>query len=114
MLRTVQLLPQKGFRHWASTRTVSNPSRQSATGLLTATRTGLTPASDDEHEPTDHPDTRHLQFHGAHERSRLTAAIEQPIGQRCAAHQRRRSAAGRFPIRSSLRVMGRGFIRVAP
>src|SRR5664280_82602 len=32
MLRTVQLLPQKGFRHWASTRTVSNPSRQSATG----------------------------------------------------------------------------------
>src|SRR6476646_14687 len=33
MLRTVQLLPQeKGSRHWASTRTVSNPSRQSATG----------------------------------------------------------------------------------
>ena len=32
MLRTVQLLPQKGFRHWASTRTVSSPSRQSATG----------------------------------------------------------------------------------
>ena len=27
-------------------------------GLLTATRTGLTPASDDEHEPTDHPVTR--------------------------------------------------------
>src|SRR5664280_475418 len=32
MLRTVQLLPQKRFRHWASTRTVSTPSRQSATG----------------------------------------------------------------------------------
>src|SRR5664280_1147250 len=27
-------------------------------GLLTATRTGLTSASDDEHEPTDHPVTR--------------------------------------------------------
>ena len=36
-----------------------------------ATRTGLTPASDDEHEPTDHPVTRHLQFHWAHARSRL-------------------------------------------
>jgi len=27
-------------------------------GHQSATRTGLTPASDDEHEPTDHPDTR--------------------------------------------------------
>jgi hypothetical protein len=27
-------------------------------GLLTATRTGLTPASDDEHEPADHPTMR--------------------------------------------------------
>ncbi len=35
-------------------------------GLLTATRTGLTPASDDEHEPSDHPVTRHLQFRWAH------------------------------------------------
>ena len=32
MLRTVQLLPQKGLRHWAPTRPVSRPSRQSATG----------------------------------------------------------------------------------
>src|SRR6266542_2515327 len=32
MLRTAQLLPQKGFRRWASTRPVSRPSRQPATG----------------------------------------------------------------------------------
>ena len=32
MLRTAQLLPQRGFCHWASTTAVSNRSRQSATG----------------------------------------------------------------------------------
>ena len=32
MLRTVQLLPLKGFRHWASTPGVSPRRRQSATG----------------------------------------------------------------------------------
>jgi len=32
MLPTAQSLPHKGFRHWASTRPVSKPSRQSATG----------------------------------------------------------------------------------
>src|SRR4051794_34848192 len=32
MLRTAQSLPLKGFRHWASTRPVSRPSRQPATG----------------------------------------------------------------------------------
>ena len=31
-LRTAQLLPQQGFRRWASTRPVSRPSRQPATG----------------------------------------------------------------------------------
>ena len=31
-LRTVRSLPQKGFRRWASTRPVSRPSRQPATG----------------------------------------------------------------------------------
>jgi hypothetical protein len=34
--------PLRGFRRWASTRPVSRP------GLLAATRTRLTPASDDE------------------------------------------------------------------
>jgi hypothetical protein len=32
MLRTAQSLPHKGFRRWASTRPVSRPSRQPATG----------------------------------------------------------------------------------
>jgi hypothetical protein len=32
MLRTARSLPQKGFRRWASTRPVSRPSRQPATG----------------------------------------------------------------------------------
>jgi hypothetical protein len=32
MLQTAQLLPQKGFRRWASARPVSRPSRQPATG----------------------------------------------------------------------------------
>jgi len=43
-------------------------------GLLTATRTGLTPASDDEHEQQDHPATSrgHLLFHWAHRKSALT------------------------------------------
>src|SRR4051812_12814257 len=42
MLRTAQSLPLKGFRRWASTRTVSSPSRQPATGL-----------------PGDYPDRTH-------------------------------------------------------
>ena len=41
-LRTAQLLPQQGFRRWASTRSVSRPSRQPATGL-----------------PGDYPDRTH-------------------------------------------------------
>ena len=32
-LRTAQLLPPRGFRHWASARPVSRPDRQPATGL---------------------------------------------------------------------------------
>jgi hypothetical protein len=38
-------------------------------GLLAATRTGLTPASDDEHKQKDHPVTSrgHLLFRWAHE-----------------------------------------------
>src|SRR3954452_20286691 len=39
---TAQSLPLKGFRRWASTRTVSSPSRQPATGL-----------------PGDYPDRTH-------------------------------------------------------
>src|SRR6476619_8249499 len=58
MLRTVQLLPQKGFRHWASSRTVSNPSRQSATGPPDSypdrTHTGKRRRA----RTTDHPFTR--------------------------------------------------------
>src|SRR5664279_1956104 len=40
-------------------------------GLLTATRTGLTPASDDEHEQQITPSRGHLPFHWAHARSRI-------------------------------------------
>src|SRR3954463_7188692 len=42
-------------------------------GLLAATRTGLPPASDDEHEHDDHPvmSRGHLPFCWAHERSGL-------------------------------------------
>jgi len=42
-------------------------------GLLAATRTGLTPASDDEHEHQDHPvkSRGHLPFRWAHEQSGL-------------------------------------------
>jgi len=58
MLRTVQLLPQKGIRHWASTRIVSNPSRQSATGPPDSypdrTHTGKRRRA----QTTDHPFTR--------------------------------------------------------
>jgi hypothetical protein len=46
--------PCKGFRHWASTPGVSPRRRQSATGLMAATRTGLPPAGDDELTTTDH------------------------------------------------------------
>ena len=41
-LRTVQLLPHKGFRRWAPARPVSRPNRQPATGL-----------------PGDYPDRTH-------------------------------------------------------
>ena len=54
MLRTARSLPLKGFRHWASTRSVSDQAANLLPGLLTATRTGLTPASDDELTTKDH------------------------------------------------------------
>src|SRR6266487_2982502 len=49
-------------------------------GLLTATRTGLTPASDDEHEHQDHPATSrgHPLFRWAHESARLTWPGSEP------------------------------------
>jgi len=55
MLRTAQLLPQRALD--TGLRPGPFPTRAASLlpGLLTATRTGLTPASDDEHEPTDHP-----------------------------------------------------------
>jgi len=48
-------------------------------GLLTATRTGLTPASDDEHEQQITPSRGHLPFHWAHERSRLRPRLSRGI-----------------------------------
>jgi len=48
MPRTAQSLPHQGFRRWASTRPVSRSRRKPATGPLTASRTGLSPAGDDE------------------------------------------------------------------
>src|SRR5664280_2936509 len=71
MLRTAQSLPQRALD--TGLRPGPFPTRAASLlpGLLTATRTGLTPASDDEHEQNGHPVTRHLQFHWAHGKSRL-------------------------------------------
>src|SRR5664279_4181049 len=54
MLRTAQLLPQRALD--TGLRPGPFPTRAASLlpGLLTATRTGLTPASDDEHEPANH------------------------------------------------------------
>ena len=49
MLRTARLLPLKGFRRWASTPTVTHDAASLLRGLLAATPTGLTPASNDKH-----------------------------------------------------------------
>src|SRR6266540_5854256 len=57
MLRTAQLLPQKGFRRWASTRPVSRPSRQPATG-----------------PPGSYPDGTHTRW-----RRRASVGSGQPI-----------------------------------
>src|SRR6266498_1208093 len=57
MLQTAQLLPQKGFRRWASTRPVSRPSRQPATG-----------------PPGSYPDGTHTRW-----RRRACAGSGQPI-----------------------------------
>ena len=47
-LRTVQLVPHKGFRRWASPRPVSGRTASLLPGSLAITRTGLSPAGDDE------------------------------------------------------------------
>src|SRR5664279_418567 len=86
MLRTVQSLPQKGFRHWASTRTVSNPSRQSATGPADSypdrTHTGKRRRA----RTADHPFTRPPPIPlGAQTKPHspvVGAAANRPIGNR--------------------------------
>lgn len=61
MLRTARLLPLQGFRHWASPPKVSLDNASLLRGLLTATPTGLTPASDDEHDQRSTVYTTNLQ-----------------------------------------------------
>src|SRR5664280_3408591 len=75
MLRTAQSLPQRALD--TGLRPGPFPTRAASLlpGLLTATRTGLTPASDDEHEQRKHPakSRGHLLFHWAHEWSNYLA-----------------------------------------
>src|SRR6266511_532274 len=73
MLRTAQLLPQKGFRRWASTRPVSRPSRQPATG-----------------PPGSYPDGTHTRW-----RRRASVGSGQPINhpQRLAHEKEHKEAA---------------------
>jgi len=77
MLRTAQLLPQRALD--TGLRPGPFPTRAASLlpGLLTATRTGLTPASDDEHEQRKHPakSRGHLPFHWAHKCSNYLAAL---------------------------------------
>ena len=65
--------PHRGFRHWASTRPVSKPSRQSATGppgsYPDRTPTGKQRRADEPRSPIQ----GHLQFCWAHERPGLGA-----------------------------------------
>src|SRR5713226_3570859 len=58
MLQTAQLLPQRGFRRWASTRPVTRPSRQPATG-----------------PPGSYPDGTHTRW-----RRRAYVRIRSPTG----------------------------------
>ena len=66
MLRTARLLPHKGFRHWASRRRFPSDAASLLPGLLAATPTGLTPASDDELTNTKISYTINLQSLDAH------------------------------------------------
>src|SRR5664280_442166 len=81
MLRTAQLLPQRALD--TGLRPGPFPTRAASLlpGLLTATRTGLTPASDDEHEQRKHPakSRGHLLFHWAHEWSNYFAHLDRAI-----------------------------------
>src|SRR5664279_258723 len=81
MLRTAQSLPQRALD--TGLRPGPFPTRAASLlpGLLTATRTGLTPASDDEHEQRKHPakSRGHLLFHWAHEWSNYLAHFGRAI-----------------------------------
>src|SRR5664280_96160 len=81
MLRTAQSLPQRALD--TGLRPGPFPTRAASLlpGLLKATRTGLTPASDDEHEQRKHPakSRGHLPFHWAHECSNYLAHFGRAI-----------------------------------
>src|SRR6478735_3073407 len=92
MLRTVQLLPQRAFD--TGLRPGPFPTRAASLlpGLLTATRTGLTPASDDEREQQITPSRGHLPFHWAHQRFSPPEGALQPHMARDFDQTRRRPA----------------------
>src|SRR3954466_1350021 len=76
MLRTVQSLPLcRAFDTGLRPGPFPDRAASLLPGLLAATRTGLAPASDDEHEHEDHPVTSrgHLRFCWAHESPGLIA-----------------------------------------
>jgi hypothetical protein len=62
--QTADSLPHKGFRRWASTRPVPDRAASLLPGLLAATRTGLTPAGDDELQTRTRPLNDHLLITG--------------------------------------------------
>src|SRR3954466_4938342 len=77
MLRTVQSLPLcRAFDTGLRPGPFPDRAASLLPGLLAATRTGLAPASDDEHEHEDHPITSrgHLRFCWAHESPGLASA----------------------------------------
>jgi hypothetical protein len=63
-LRTAQLLPQQGFRRWLQPGPFPDQAASLLPGLLTVTRTGLTPAGDDELQTKTRPLNDHLLITG--------------------------------------------------
>ena len=55
MLRTAQLLPERSLTLGFDSDRFQPRVASLLSGLMTAIRTGLTPASDDEHEQQNHP-----------------------------------------------------------
>ena len=104
MLRTVQSLPQKwAFDTGLRPRPFPDEAASLLPGPLAATRTGLTPASDDELTTQDQPPTRSTSCLWAHGKGLSVPFLGMPAAQEAASTRNapRRSTTRPAPIRGT-------------